>query len=107
MDGMETKAAEPWWVPEQRAHKAARLASALHAIGAKADDAAHFTDADWREAEALAEVRRASVRTRRLATEMLAGSSNPQALCPFCGLGDPEGVPGPRKPFGHPPPCSR
>lgn len=108
MDGMETKAPEPVWVPAKRADKAARIATYLRNLHGNYDDAAHFTDADWRDAARDAgEKRRPSRRTQRLVTEMLAGSSNPLALCPFCGRGDPEGVPGPRKRFGHPPPCAR
>lgn len=107
MGGMTKTAAEPWYVPQQRADKAARLAASLRAIGATAADVVAFTDADRRDAEAAAAVRRGSEATWRLATDMLAGSTRTDALCPTCGLGDPLGEPGPRKPFGHAGECAR
>lgn len=97
----------PFDVTPQRTAKANRLADVLRKIGATADDVAHFTEDDRRDAEAAAAVRKGSNATWRLTTEMLAGSANPNALCPFCGHGDPEGVPGPRKPWGHEGTCSR
>lgn len=98
---------EPWYVGHQRAAKASRIAESLRALRATADDVAHFTDEDRRMAEASVSVRRGSQATWRLVTEMLAGSSNPDALCPTCGRGDPEGVVGPRQRFGHEGLCSR
>lgn len=100
-------ATEPWYVPEQRARKADRLAAVLRTNGATADQVARFTDDQRRTAEAAAAVRRGSSATWRLVTEMLAGSTNPLALCPTCGLGDPEGEPGPRKTYGHTGRCAR
>jgi hypothetical protein len=78
-------------IAEGRVRKADRLATTLRTLGATADDVAHFTDDDRRMAEASAAVRRGSDDTWRLVTEMLAGSAAPLALCPTCGLGDPEG----------------
>jgi hypothetical protein len=104
---MSTKQAEPSWVPEQRARKADKIASTLRAIGATADEVAHFTEQDRRMAEAAATVRRGSATTWRIVTEMLAGSARPEALCPTCGMGDPEGEIGPRKAYRHPGACTR
>lgn len=104
---MTKTAPEPWFVAQQRADKAARLATSLRSIGATAADVVAFTEDDRRAAEAAAAVRRGSATTWRLATDMLAGSTRSDALCPTCGLGDPLGEPGPRKPFGHTGECSR
>lgn len=105
---MTTTATEPPWVAEARRRKAAQIAGVLVDMGATADDVAHFTDADKRMAEQAAHVRnRGSDATWRIVTEMIAESARGRALCPFCGHGDPEGVPGPPQPFGHAGPCSQ
>lgn len=107
MGAMSSIATEPWYVAQQRADKAARLATSLRSHGRTAGDVVRFTDADRRAAEAEAAIRRGSAATWRLATEMLAGSTRSDALCPTCGLGDPLGEIGPRKSFGHEGNCSR
>lgn len=104
---MSTKQAEPSWVPQQRASKADMIASYLRALGATADDVAHFTTEERREVEKHAGTRRGSDLTWRLVVEMLAGSARPEALCPFCVQGDPEGPVGPPKPYGHLDGCTR
>lgn len=97
---------EPWFVDTQRQVKADRLASLLRASGRTLDDVAHLTESDRRQIEAEVGIRRGSPATWRIATEKLAGSVRPAALCLTCGIGDPEGVPGPRKPYGHGGLCS-
>lgn len=104
---MTATKSEPWFVPEQRARKAAALATVLRSIGATAEQVIHFTEDDKRETETVAAVNKGSDKTWRLVVEMLAGSSAPDALCPTCGIGDPDGVPGPRKPFMHEGRCAR
>lgn len=97
---------KPWFVAEKRARKADRIARHLDAVGVDAPTAAHFADHERREAESAAGVPAASDETWRSVVEMLAGSVMPGALCRTCGIGDPEGAPGPRKPHQHPGPCS-
>lgn len=104
---MTTQTAEPPWVADARARKAAQIAAVLIDMGATAADVVAFTDADRRMAEAQARTRRGSDDTWRVVAEMLAGSARQRSLCPFCHHGDPEGLPGPRKPLGHPGPCAR
>jgi hypothetical protein len=69
--------------------------------------AAHFTDEEWSGAAVAAGTRLPSGLTRRIVVEMLAASERERSLCPFCGMGDPAGVPGPRQAVGHDGPCSR
>lgn len=90
-----------------RRNKAFALYLRLSGTGVTADAAAHFTDADWNGAAAAANVRAPSLLTRRIVVEMLAASERERSRCPFCGLGDPDGVPGPRQAVGHDGPCSR
>lgn len=98
-----TSTAEPSWVPQQRAYKAARLAEALRELGVTADDVARFTAKDRRMAEKATGTNRGSDDTWRLVADMLAGSA--QVDCPFCGHGDPRGTPGPSHRYGHHGPC--
>lgn len=105
---MSTQTDVPWFVAEKRAAKADAIARALEARGLDADAAARLTDDQRREVEVSAGVKhRGSDRTWRSVIGMLAGSTMPGALCRTCGIGDPEGIPGPRKPHGHPGPCSQ
>lgn len=98
----------PWFVAEARAAKADALARHLRLHGIDAAAAARLTDDERRKQEALAGVKRkASDTTWRSVVEMLAGSTMIGALCRTCGIGDPEGEPGPRKPHGHPGRCSQ
>jgi hypothetical protein len=94
-------------IAEGRARKALAIVNTCLLRGLDADAAAHLTDAQRREVEQQAGVRKGSEATWRQAIGMLAGSSQPEALCPFCGHGDPEGVPGPPKPFRHDGPCAQ
>lgn len=92
---------------ESRRMKAATLVGALRAGGFTAAEAVHF---DRQQRAMIAQVARTRVPsndTWRLVVSMLAGSASREALCPFCGLGDPEGVPGPAGRAGHPGVCSR
>lgn len=101
-------ATEPPFVHEARIRKAAQIAGVLIGWGATADIVARFTDGDRRATERVAGVRnRGSDDTWRIVVEMVAGSARERALCPFCGHGDPEGVPGPRQSLGHDGPCSQ
>jgi hypothetical protein len=102
-----TATREPAWVPERRALKASQLAASLRDHGITAADAARYDSPARRAAELVAKVRKASDDTWRIALDMLAGSTQQHALCPFCGHGDPEGTDGPRKPFGHESPCAK
>jgi hypothetical protein len=107
---MVTKApvTEPWYVHDRRVAKAAQIAGTLRSLGAKADDVARFTPEDRRDAEAAAAVTRpGSDATWRIVTGMIAGSGAPDALCPTCVLGDPQGVNRPPQRFGHEGRCSR
>ena len=98
----------PWFVAEKRARKADQIARHLTARGIDARVAAHFTDDQRREAERGSGVKgKGSNQTWRAVVERLAGSASPAALCLTCGVGDPEGEIGPRKPHGHPGRCSR
>lgn len=100
----------PWFVAQKRARKADQIARTLHARGVTAAEAVHFDDDERREVEALAGFdakHKASDTTWRSIVEMLAGSAMEGALCPTCGIGDPEGVAGPRKPYLHPGECSK
>lgn len=90
-----------------RALKAAKIADALRAVGCDAATAARLDDRGRRAAEAAAGTRRASDDTWRVTVEMLADSARSRALCPYCGMGDPEAPVGPRKHEGHNGPCSR
>lgn len=104
---MTTTQVEPRFVVEARIRKADALAHLLRNYGETAADVATYTPEDRRMAEAEAEVKASSDKTWRVVIEMLAGSSNPDALCPFCHRGDPEGDPGPRKAYGHDGPCAQ
>lgn len=95
------------YVTSKRVAKADRLARVLRTFGATAEDVASFEDADRRMIEADAAVRRGSGATWRLVADMLAGSMRPEALCPTCGIGDPDGVEGARQTYDHPGPCTR
>lgn len=98
---------EPWWVPEQRAAKADKIATALRGFGATAGDVVYFGEDERREAEAAAAVRKGSDATWTLVVDMLAGSRRPDARCPTCGLGDPEGEIGPPKAYQHDGKCTQ
>lgn len=98
-----TSTVEPAWVAEKRVYKAAQFADLLRRLGVTADDIAHFTDADRKMAEKATGLGRRSSATWMLTVSMLAGSA--QVDCPFCGHGDPQGVPGPPLPYGHDEPC--
>jgi hypothetical protein len=98
---------EPAFVAPQRAAKAERIVRVLRdGLGMGADEAARLTPRQRHEVEHVAGVKPGSQKTWTLVVEMLAGSHMPNALCPTCGHGDPAGVPGPPKPFGHDGPCS-
>jgi hypothetical protein len=101
----QTSTLEPAWVAQQRVYKAAQFAEALRRLGVTADDVAHFTDKDRRMAEKATRIGRRSDETWLLTASMLAGSA--RVDCPFCNHGDPLGVPGPPKLYGHTDPCSR
>lgn len=94
-------------IDEQRSAKAARIAAVLRARGRTPADAARMDRAARREIERAAQTRPASDDTWRVVVEMLAGSARERALCVTCGLGDPDGEPGPRKAAGHEGPCAR
>lgn len=104
---MTTVSTEPSWVPAKRAAKADKIAAALREFGATADDVVRFGDDERREAEAAAAVRKGSNATWTLVADMLAGSHRPDARCPTCGIGDPEGEIGPPKAYGHSGGCTR
>lgn len=98
----------PWYVARARVAKADRIVRALRGLGiTDAATVATMTPTAQRDVEAAAESRKASSRTWALVCDMLAGSSNPDALCLTCGIGDPHGVDGPRKQYDHPGPCAR
>lgn len=98
----------PAFVAEKRARKAALLAGHCVLMGIDADAAARLSDDERREVEVAGGVKhKGSDRTWRSVVEMLAGSTMPGALCLTCGLGDPEGVDGPPKPYGHQGPCAK
>jgi hypothetical protein len=102
-----TSAAEPWFVASARAAKADLIVRGLMREGVTADQAARFTDdQQYAAAEAVGKPL-PSRQTWRLVVEMLAGSRAERALCPTCGCGDPQGDPGPRKPYQHPGRCAR
>jgi hypothetical protein len=91
-----------------RERKVSLLVSGLLQSGFTANEIAHFTDAQWHMAASGLGIKRdPSGLTRRLVVERLAQGAQQRALCPTCGEGDPEGVPGPRKPFGHSGNCAR
>lgn len=90
-----------------RRNKAFSLYLRLSGMDITADKAAHFTEEEWSGAAEAAGVRLPHDLTRRIVVEMLASSERERALCPFCGIGDPAGEPGPRKPPGHTGACSR
>jgi hypothetical protein len=102
-----TSTDEPWFVREQRARKAERLVTALRISGKTVNDVVHLSLDERRAVEADAAIRKGSPKTWRLVADMMAGSTNPDALCPTCGIGDPEGVDGPPKPYGHRGACAR
>ena len=105
---MTTQTEVPWFVAEKRAAKADQIARHLEAAGIDAAAATRLSDDERREHEVAAGVHhKGSDTTWRSVIEMLAGSTMPGALCRTCGLGDPEGVSGPRKPHGHAGPCSQ
>jgi hypothetical protein len=91
---------------ESRAYKASKLAASLRQRGVTPDRAVRLRDVERRYAEKLAGVRKASDETWLQVFDMLSGSAGPGGLCPFCWHGDPQGSPGPRKPFGHTGPCA-
>lgn len=107
MSTQTSTAPEPYWVEGNRARKAAQIVGVLLDIGATPADVAAFTDDDKRMTEAAAGTKRGSDKTWRVVIEMLAGSARQRSLCPFCGHGDPLGVPGPAKPVGHDGPCAQ
>lgn len=92
---------------DARRRKAFALFTRLSSIGMTADTVAHYDDKQWHAAALAAETRDPGPITRRIVVEMLAESERERALCPFCGMGDPEGEPGARKPPGHDGPCSQ
>ena len=98
----------PAFVADRRAQKADQIARRMIDRGITAAQAARLTEDERREIEVAAGVKRpGSDRTWRVVVEMLAGSHMPGALCMTCGIGDPDGVPGPPKPYGHEGPCAR
>lgn len=100
-----TSTIEPAWVDRQRFAKAEQFACALRKLGVTADDVAHFTEADRRMAEEATSIGKRSDKTWALTLDILAGSA--QVDCPYCGHGDPYGVPGPIKQYGHEGSCSQ
>lgn len=94
-------------IAKHRANKADRIARQCISEGLTAGQAAHLPDAERRAVETRAGTRAGSDQTWRSVVEMLAGSTMPGALCLTCGIGDPEGVPGPPKPFGHEGRCAQ
>lgn len=90
---------EPTWVAQQRVYKAAQFAEQLRRLGITADDVARFTAADRKMAEKATGIGRRSDATWLMTASMLAGSA--QVECPFCGHGDPRGIPGPPLQYGH------
>jgi hypothetical protein len=90
-----------------RGIKASKIVASLTEAGCDAQTAARLDEPGRRLAEQHAGTRKASDDTWRIVVEMLAHSERERALCAFCGLGDPEGEPGPRKPTGHAGACSR
>lgn len=95
-------------IAHDRALKATDIFLTCERLRVDAAAAAHLTPEERRSIEVLAQVRRpASVRTWTIVVEMLAKSARARALCVTCGLGDPEGEVGPRKPTGHTGGCSR
>lgn len=107
---MTTTAAkgEPSFVAPQRVAKAEKIVRVLRdGLGMSADEAARLTPRQRHETEIVAGVRKGSQKTWTLVVEMLAGSHMPNAVCPTCGHGDPDGVPGPPKPYGHEGRCAQ
>lgn len=104
---MTATTAEPPWVADERRFKAAAIFTALRESGVSADAAAHYDTAQRVAAAVAAGQRRPSPRTWTVVVEMLATSERERALCPFCGIGDPAGEPGPPKPAGHTGRCAR
>lgn len=91
-----------------RSLKAAKIARVLRAAGCDAATVVRLDDKARRLAETTAGLqRKASDDTWRVVVEMLAESARARALCTTCGIGDPQGIPGPRKTDGHSGPCSK
>lgn len=88
-----------------RTIKAERIAGSLREANLSAADAARLTAAARRGVEQAAGVRIGSRHTWQIAVDMLAKSA--RVLCPYCGQGDPQGVPGPPKTYGHEGSCAR
>lgn len=105
---MTTKTAEPWYVDGQRTIKAARIADCLNRLGVTAAHAVEFDQKDRRMAEKAAGItNRGSNETWLRVIKMLAGSAQPDALCPFCGHGNPLGGIGPPLPYNHSGECNQ
>ena len=103
-----TQTEVPWFVAEKRARKADQIARHLAARGVTAAAAVRLTEDERRTFERSAGVKaKGSDLTWRSVIERLAGSHAPGALCLTCGIGDPDGEPGPRKPHGHEGRCSQ
>ena len=98
---------EPYWVADERAAKAARLADHLRTVGLSPAAVVRLDTASRRAVEKAALVNRGSGQTWRQAVEMLVGSRRARAACPGCKVGDPRGVAGPPRPHGHEGPCAR
>ena len=95
-------------IAHDRALKATDLFLHLERLQCTAAQAAHLTLPERRAVERQAGTRKASDdKTWPIVVEMLARSERFRALCVTCGLGDPQGVPGPRKVSGHEGECSR
>lgn len=92
--------------------KATTLAYALRDGGFTAETAARLDTDGRHKAEDIAGTRPksgkyASDETWRIVIETLARSERERALCAFCGIGNPDGEPGPRKAPGHEGECSK
>lgn len=87
--------------------KATTLAYALRDSNCDAATAARLDEPARRLAEQAAGVRKASDSTWRIVVETLARSERERALCAFCGIGNPDGVAGPRLAPGHEGECRK
>ena len=88
-----------------RRAKALAIADACRRHGYTVDQVVHFDAAERMAMEAAAHVRPASDETWRRVGGLLAGASDDP--CPWCAQGDPEGIVGEPRNYGHSGPCVR
>lgn len=97
----------PAWVETRRGFRADAIAAELRRAGYDVPRAARASVAERAAIFAAAGLTPGSGASYRMAVERLAGSVRARNLCTGCLAGDPAGVPGPPKPYGHAPPCTR